>query len=302
MLPDGPLPAPPAPDPALPRRSPPPRRGWWAPITQAVALVAIILTSAGVVDARTAAIAADVAADQGRGVHIALARPRPQRAAPVALSIKKIGLSSSLIDLRKNPNGTVQVPKDVRQVGWYVGSAHPGDAGPTVLIGHIDSYKGPGVFHRLPQLKKGDVITVTRADRSQALFTVQLVKRFSKRNFPTELVYRGDGKASLRLITCGGEFDRASGHYLDNTIVFAAPSKAPAKPAVKAPVKPAVKAPAKPPAKPAAKAPAKAPAKPAVKAPAKAPAKPAAKAPAKAPAKPAAKAPAKAAVRVAGKG
>ncbi|MBA2323476.1 MAG: class F sortase, partial [Pseudonocardiales bacterium] len=146
-----------------------------------------------------------------------------RHAAPTAVLIPRVRIASTLVDLRKNPNGTVQVPKDFGQAGWYVGSAHPGDAGPTVLIGHVDSYKGPGVFFRLPELHKGDRITVRRADHSNAVFVVREVKTFAKRAFPTALVYGGK-RASLRLVTCGGQFDRRSGHYLSNTIVFADPA------------------------------------------------------------------------------
>jgi sortase (surface protein transpeptidase) len=198
-------------------------RSWWAPTAQAAAIAAVLLTGAGFIDATAATTAADLAADQGKGARLAVTRAAIKHAAPVAVTIPRIGVRSSLVDLRKNPNGTVQVPADFQRAGWYVGSSHPGDAGPTVLIGHVDSKTGPGVFYRLPQLKKGDVINVTRADRSTAQFRVQYVKRFAKRSFPTALVYKGEGKASLRLVTCGGGFDKKTGHYLDNTIVFAAP-------------------------------------------------------------------------------
>jgi sortase (surface protein transpeptidase) len=153
-----------------------------------------------------------------------VARAAIRHAAPTAVVIPSLKVTSQLVDLRKNPNGTVQVPKDFGKVGWYVGSAHPGDAGPTVLIGHVDSYKGPGVFLRLTRLKKGDLITVYRADRSKAQFLVREVRSYPKRAFPTAAVYQGDGTPSLRLVTCGGAFDRRTGHYLSNTIVFADPA------------------------------------------------------------------------------
>ena len=180
-------------------------------------------SSLGCVRNPTAQIAADLAADHGAGPRLVLRRPVVPHAAPVAVTIDRLALSSNLIDLRKNPNGTVQVPQDVTKVGWYVGSAHPGDAGPTVLIGHVDSYKGRAVFFHLRDLRKGDLIRVARSDRTQAVFTVQDVRRYPKRNFPTAQVYVGNGRPSLRLVTCGGAFDRRTGHYLDNTVVFAVP-------------------------------------------------------------------------------
>ena len=188
---------------------------------QLVAIIGLLLTSAVTVDSYRAAAAADLAAEHGAGARLAVSRAVIRHAAPTAVVIPRLKVTSHLVDLRKNPNGTVQVPKDFNTVGWYVGSAHPGDAGPTVLIGHVDSYRGPGVFIHLSRLKRGDLITVQRADRSKAVFVVRAVKSYPKRAFPTAEVYRGDGKPSLRLVTCGGQFDRRTGHYLSNTIVFA---------------------------------------------------------------------------------
>jgi len=188
-----------------------------------VTLVALLLTSAGLVDARRAAAAADVAADRGVGPAVTVVRHAPRAAAPVVVDVTRLGIHSSLVQLRKNADGTLQVPTDFARAGWYVGSAHPGDPGPTVLVGHVDSYKGPAVFYRLRQLKQGDRITVRRADRSTVVFVVDSVRTYPKRRFPTALVYRGDGRPSLRLVTCGGAFDRRSGHYLENTVVIARP-------------------------------------------------------------------------------
>ncbi len=208
---------------------------WWAPLVQLVALSAIVISAAVFIDVRNREVAADLAAERGAGARVTVTRPAPRHAAPVALRIARLGVRSALVDLRKNPDGTVQVPTDFGLAGWYVGSAHPGDAGPTVLIGHVDSKKGPGIFYRVNELHKGDRIVVQRADRTQAVYVVQYVKRFAKRSFPTALVYAGDGKPSLRLVTCGGQFDRRTGHYLDNTVVFAAPLVSARKPAPPAP-------------------------------------------------------------------
>ena len=198
-------------------------RAWWAPVLQLVTLATLVLTSAGVIDHTNRERAADLAAENGAGPRVSFVRAHPRSAAPVAIEITRLGVHSTLVDLHKNPNGTLQVPRDYGRAGWYVGSAHPGDPGPTVIVGHVDSYDGPGVFFHLSRLRRGDVVRILRADRTTALFTVQEVRTVSKRNFPTALVYRGDGRASLRLITCGGSFDRSSGHYLDNTLVLATP-------------------------------------------------------------------------------
>ena len=100
-----------------------------------------------------------------------------------------------------------------------------------MLIGHVDSKHGPGIFYAVSRLHPGDQIVVTRADRSRAVFVVQQVQRYAKRAFPTASVYRGDSRASLRLVTCGGAFDGRTGHYLDNTVVFAEPLVVAAHPA-----------------------------------------------------------------------
>lgn len=210
-----------------------PKQGWRVPATLLLLISAIVLTDAAVIDHQRAAIVRDLAAEAGKGPTVAL-RPRAVRhAAPVSLTIGRLGIRSSLVDLRKQPNGALEVPKDFGQVGWYVGSAHPGDPGPTVLVGHVDSYKGPAVFFRLRQLHPGDRIVVGRADRTEAQYVVQQVRRYRKSAFPTAQVYVGNGRPSLRLVTCGGPFDRSSGHYLDNTVVFAVPA-----PASKAAVRP----------------------------------------------------------------
>lgn len=206
--------------------SPSPRgwwRQWWAPLLQLLVLAAVVVAGAAKIDAQNVVVAADLAADHGRGARVVVVRPAPRHAAPVRVDVARLGIHSSLVDLRKNPDGSVQVPVDYGIAGWYVGSAHPGDAGPTVLIGHVDSKHGPGIFYAVSRLHPGDQIVVTRADRSRAVFVVQQVQRYAKRAFPTASVYRGDRRASLRLVTCGGVFDGRTGHYLDNTVVFAEP-------------------------------------------------------------------------------
>jgi hypothetical protein len=195
------------------------------PLLLLVLIVSLLLTDAAVIDHQRADVRAALAADEGQGPVVPLRKRTIRRAAPVSVRIDRLGISSALVDLRIKPDGALQVPADFQRVGWYVGSAHPGDPGPTVLVGHVDSYKGPAVFYRLRELRPGDVITVGRADRTQARFVVQRVLRVPKRSFPTRLVYVGDGRPSLRLVTCGGSFDRRSRHYLDNTVVLAVPAR-----------------------------------------------------------------------------
>lgn len=117
-------------------------------------------------------------------------------------------------------DGTMEVPPEGFPAGWYTGAPTPGEMGPAVIAGHVD-WLGPAVFHDLAQLKVDDHITVTRADGSIAVFEVTQVGQYPKTEFPTGLVYGQIEYAGLRLITCGGVFNTATGHYLDNVVVFA---------------------------------------------------------------------------------
>ncbi len=192
---------------------------------QLVLLASTVITASAQADVLRARAAADLAAERGVGPRVAVAaRPAARQAAPLVVSVPRLAISSRLVDLHRTTTGALEVPKDPAQAGWYVGSSHPGDPGPTVIAGHVDSYRGPGVFFRLDELRKGDRIVVGRADGSAAAFTVQQVLTVPKREFPTALVYRGDRRSSLRLITCGGSFDSGSKHYRDNVIVLATPA------------------------------------------------------------------------------
>jgi len=148
------------------------------------------------------------------------ADPRPV-AAPVSLTIPIIGVDTKLITLGLNPNGTLQVPSTTTVAGWYTGSPRPGAIGSAIIVGHVDNYHGPGVFFRLKQLSRGDKVYVRRADGTLAVFRVTFVQTYLKDHFPTESVYGPTPDAELRLITCGGVFDTATGHYLSNIIVYA---------------------------------------------------------------------------------
>ncbi len=145
--------------------------------------------------------------------------------APTVLEIPAIGVRSDLLRLGITPDGVLEVPPrgpTYDQAGWYRYSPTPGALGPAVLAGHVDSAaNGPSVFFRLGDLRPRDTVLVTRADGSVAVFAVDEVRRFRKTRFPSELVYGNTDHAALRLITCGGEFDDASGHYVDNIVVLA---------------------------------------------------------------------------------
>jgi LPXTG-site transpeptidase (sortase) family protein len=143
-----------------------------------------------------------------------------ETAKPVTLTIPLIGVRTTLITLGREADGSMEVPVSTSVAGWYTGSVLPGSVGPSVIAGHVDSKSGPGVFFRLPQLREGDKVYVTRADKSTAEFRVTEVQTYAKDKFPTQSVFGATPDPELRLITCGGTFDHATGHYLSNVVVY----------------------------------------------------------------------------------
>ncbi len=146
--------------------------------------------------------------------------PLPDRSTPLTLHIPAIGLTQQLAILGVNPNGTVQVPTDIQQPGWYQFGPSPGQAGSAVILGHVDSYRGPAVFFKLRTLVAGDLIGVTMANGSTAQFKVTSIAMYLKTQFPAQLVYAAAGGSSLQLVTCGGVFNSHTGHYLSNVVVY----------------------------------------------------------------------------------
>jgi hypothetical protein len=142
----------------------------------------------------------------------------------VRLEIAAIGVRAPVIRLGLNRDGTLEVPARFDEVGWWTGGARPGERGPAVIAGHVDSRTGPAVFFRLDRLRARDTIVVVRRDGSRARFVVQRIARYRKAAFPTARVYGPTRAPALRLITCSGAFDAASGHYVDNTVVYARPA------------------------------------------------------------------------------
>jgi hypothetical protein len=152
--------------------------------------------------------------------------PAPHRGAmlaasePVHVDIPRIGVHSKLLSLGLDHDGSMSVPplSQARLAGWYDKGPTPGELGPAVIVGHVDTKKGPAVFFRLGRLRPGDTVNVTRKDGNVAVFAVDSVENVPKTHFPTHRVYDMVGFAAIRLITCGGDFDGHS--YKDNTIVF----------------------------------------------------------------------------------
>jgi len=159
------------------------------------------------------------AGDSSPGVRM-LPRSRPTR-----LDIPAIGVRTSLMQLGLEEDGTIAVPPLGRDepAGWYRYLSAPGERGPAVILGHVDSAReGPAVFFRLGELAPGDQFTVDRADGWRAHFTVRRIGVYQKTEFPSDAVYGQVGGAEVRLVTCGGPFDRSTRHYRDNIVVFAA--------------------------------------------------------------------------------
>jgi sortase (surface protein transpeptidase) len=141
---------------------------------------------------------------------------------PVRISIPAIGVSSPLDRLGRARDRTVQVPSRWERAGWYAPGTRPGDPGSAVILGHVDSKRGPAVFYRLRELRPGDLVEVALAGGSSVRFAVERVEQYPKARFPTAEVYYPTLTPELRLVTCGGTFDATAGHYRSNIIVFAA--------------------------------------------------------------------------------
>ncbi|MDL5157137.1 class F sortase [Actinomycetospora termitidis] len=141
--------------------------------------------------------------------------------APVSVRVSAIGVARDDVQrLGLAGDGTAEVPTDFDRVGWFAGGARAtGGAGPTVLLGHVDSRRGPAVFYRLRDLRPGDVVEVGRADGSQARYAVTRSEQVAKDRFPTFAVFGATPDDVLRLVTCAGEFDRGARSYSDNLVV-----------------------------------------------------------------------------------
>lgn len=156
------------------------------------------------------------------GVASSAATAEPEQAAmPTRIRIPAIGVDASMIPLGLRNDGSIEVPTDFSQTGWWVDGPEPGEVGPAVVLGHVDSQSGPAVFFDLDQLAPGDPIHVDRLDGTTVTYIVDRSEQHAKDAFPTETVYGSTAEPVLRLVTCGGDFDRDRRSYDDNVIVFA---------------------------------------------------------------------------------
>jgi sortase (surface protein transpeptidase) len=189
-------------------------------LTIAIAVVGLLLVLAG----RPGHPPGTASAAPGGLTPLGTPAPLPKAATitvplPVALQIPAIEVRTNLIRLGLTRQGTLQVPSSPSVAGWYTPSPRPGEIGSSIIAGHIDSRRGPGVFYRLRDLHPGNRIYVRRANGSLAVFRVTAVHQYSKAHFPTVAVYGPVPDAELHLITCGGTFDYATHSYLSNIVV-----------------------------------------------------------------------------------
>jgi sortase (surface protein transpeptidase) len=139
---------------------------------------------------------------------------------PARIVIPAIGVEAPVVAVGLQADGAMEVP-DVDLAGWYELGPRPGERGPAVIVGHVDSRSGPAVFYALHQLRPGDRIVVGQDDTPASVFAVERLERQPKGALPVGRIWNRTSAPVLRLITCGGRFDRSTGHYRDNLIVYA---------------------------------------------------------------------------------
>ena len=210
-------------------------------------LAGVVLVTIGAGAIAVAVLAQRHAPSPGRSaagtVGAAAKGPSLRRSVPVSVSIPEIGVRTKLLSLGLNSDGSIAVPSlatSADKAAWYKYSVTPGQVGAAVIEGHVDSYGGPAVFYRLGELRPGNRIDVTLANGITAVFRVTGVREYAKDKYPAKMIYGPTNYAALRLITCGGDYDAATRHYLSSVVVFAVLSSAtrPAAAAAAAPAGP----------------------------------------------------------------
>jgi hypothetical protein len=167
----------------------------------------------------------ELSAIQVASARLADRRPEPSGSRPNRVRIVSIGVDAAIVAVGiEEPTNRMQVPDDISKVGWFRFGPTPGEPGSALLVGHVDSsVLGAGVFFRLRDMPVGAVVSVDFTDGSTARFRVTGRRSYPKADLPERLFTRS-GTPVLTLITCGGAFDRATGHYADNIVVYAVPA------------------------------------------------------------------------------
>ncbi|WP_285136956.1 class F sortase [Microbacterium sp. lyk4-40-TSB-66] len=206
-------------------------RGWPARAACALALVAVLSCAGCGAVPQAASPASPPAAPASVPTPPATIDPPDGEAAtpsapvaPARVVIPSLALDEPLIELGIADDGGMEVPVDYDEVGWFSGGGRPGGTGPTVIAAHVDSPTGPAVFQALEDLAVGDVVEVYGVDGVLQLYRVTETADYPKSAFPTARVFGATARDELRLITCGGVFDRDAGSYVDNRVVYADPA------------------------------------------------------------------------------
>jgi sortase (surface protein transpeptidase) len=188
------------------------------------ATLAVTLAACGTSPAETPPAAPPAATESAQTVATPEApSAKDGRPLPTNVRIPKISAESSLIAVGLDASRAIEVPSvdQPMQAAWYKHSQVPGDPGPSILLGHVDGKQKPGIFYKLGQLKVGDEIFVKRADGKELRFVASRTEQVPKEQLPEDAIFGTTIESELRLITCGGAFDKAAHSYKDNVIVYA---------------------------------------------------------------------------------
>jgi LPXTG-site transpeptidase (sortase) family protein len=189
----------------------------------AVAALALVAGCGGTGGAGRVSVTSQAAPTWSAAQQVATTVPQETRdyQDPVEVKIPKIGVRSGLERVVTDANGFLVPPSEPAEAGWFAAGTQPGDPGPAVIAGHLDSKTGAAVFTRLGELRHGDEILIKDKGGATVRFRVDEIATYPKDGFPTAAVYGPTPDVQLRLITCGGQFDESRGHYKDNLIVYA---------------------------------------------------------------------------------
>jgi Sortase domain len=192
------------------------------PLAVLLVLIGIFATGLGVESVTTARVLPTwLASGSGRAPATQVTALAASQ--PVGITIPSLNVRAVVNNVGLAPDGTIDVPplERAQEAGWYDQSRTPGEVGPSVIVGHVDTHAGPAVFHQLSRMKPGDTVEVARTDRTVAVFRVERLERFDKAHLPADQVYGDVSKPNLRLITCGGRWVGGQTGYADNVVVFA---------------------------------------------------------------------------------
>lgn len=146
-------------------------------------------------------------------------------ARPARIDIPALGVSSPIDPVGIAPTDEMEIPDDIRRIGWFEPGVIPGRNGTAVLSGHVDSRtQGRGAFYRLRELDVDDTVTITHADGDQRTWRVAARTSYGKDELPIGDIFVRGGEPRLALITCDGSFDATTRSYQDNVVVYAVPA------------------------------------------------------------------------------